>query len=273
MASIPPFDETHLEQICGVLAATDHGLTGSEIGSLLAQLGVTDDFPTATKRHRLFAALCNRQRADGCGNYVVAFIEKAMDPVRYLNHREKFENRRHALNDVLGFCGYAVGDDGNLRERQAVRTLDEAEERADKLRSELRRRGVHADVLRFCRAELIRSNYFHAVLEATKSVADKIRSRTGLTSDGAALIDQAFGIGSAGMPLLAFNSLRTETERNEQTGMMSLMKGMFSSFRNPTAHAPKISWAISEQDAMDLLSLASLLHRRIDDAVRTPRQP
>ncbi len=91
-------------------------------------------------------------------------------------------------------------------------------------------------------------------------------------SDGSVLIDQGFGIGSSGMPLLAFNSLRTDTERNEQTGMINLMKGMFSSFRNPTAHAPKISWSITEQDAMDLLSLASLLHRRIDTAIRTSRQ-
>jgi len=271
MAVIPSFDETHLEQICGVLGATSGGLTGSEIGSLLAQLGIKDDFPTDTKRRRLFAALCNRQRADGCGNYVVAFIQKAMDPVRYVNDRDGFEQRRHGLNHVLAFSGYALGEDGKLRLQQAVKTLDEAEERADKMRIELRRRHVHSDVLKFCRAELIRSNYFHAVLEATKSVADKIRVRTGLQSDGSALVDQAFGIGSAGMPLLALNTLQTETERNEQTGMMNLMKGMFSSFRNPTAHAPKISWTITEQDAMDLLSLASLLHRRIDNAVRTPR--
>jgi uncharacterized protein (TIGR02391 family) len=165
----------------------------------------------------------------------------------------------------------ARGDDGKVRRRDAARTLDEAEERAEKLRTELRRRGVHLDVLTFCRAELVRSNYFHAVLEATKSVADKIRVRTSLTIDGSPLVDQAFGLGNNGMPLLAFNSLRTETERSEQTGMMNLMKGMFSSFRNPTAHAPKIQWVVDAQDAMDLLSLASLLHRRIDAAVRTPR--
>lgn len=48
---------------------------------------------------------------------------------------------------------------------------------------------------------------------------------------------------------------------------MNLLKGMFGTFRNVTA--PKIHWNITEQDAMDLLTLCSLLHRRLDAAVRT----
>lgn len=139
------------------------------------------------------------------------------------------------------------------------------------MRAELRRRGVHADVLVFCRSELLQSNYFRAVFEATKSVADKIRSKTGLSSDGSELADQAFGLGKAGIPFLAFNTLQTDTERSEHSGLMNLIKGMFGAFRNVTAHAPKISWNMSEQDALDLLTVASFLHRRLDGTVRTPR--
>lgn len=73
------------------------------------------------------------------------------------------------------------------------------------------------------------------------------------------------------MPFLAFNALQTETERSEHSGLMNLMKGMFGAFRNVTAHAPKVSWAITEEDALDLLTIASLLHRRLDAAIRTPR--
>ena len=39
-------------------------------------------------------------------------------------------------------------------------------------------------------------------------------------------------------------------------------------FRNPTAHAEKIYWPIGEQDALDILSLVSLVHRKLDDARR-----
>ena len=33
-----------------------------------------------------------------------------------------------------------------------------------------------------------------------------------------------------------------------------------------TAHAPRIHWAMDKSDAEDLLSLASLVHRRLDSA-------
>jgi len=38
-------------------------------------------------------------------------------------------------------------------------------------------------------------------------------------------VDIAFGLGKVGMPFLAFNSLQTDTERSEQSGLMNLMKG------------------------------------------------
>ena len=52
---------------------------------------------------------------------------------------------------------------------------------------------------------------------------------------------------------------------------MNLFIGMFGTFRNVTAHGPKITWNITEQDALDLLTLISLLHRRLDATVPTGR--
>jgi len=268
MPIVPSFEEVHLEQLCRVLGDT---ATGTEISVMFRQLSIPDGDPSGTKWRRIFAALGDQQRRDGTGNRVVAFLYKAMNPVRFTKNHEAFEERRHELNQILSFCGYSLETNGKLRIQRAAQTLDEAGERAGRLRSELLRRGVHSDVLAFCRPEFIRSNYFHAVLEATKSVAEKIRQRTGLDTDGSELVDGAFALGKVGIPVLAFNSLRTESERSEQTGLINLMKGMFSAFRNPTAHAPKISWNVTEQDAFDLLTLASLLHRRIDSAVPTGR--
>ncbi|MGH9872909.1 MAG: TIGR02391 family protein [Pyrinomonadaceae bacterium] len=156
-----------------------------------------------------------------------------------------------------------------MRSVAVARTITEAEARASGLRRTLVERKVHQDVLRFCRAELLQDNYFHAVFEATKSVAEKIRQLTTLTSDGARLIDDAFGTGPAGYPRLVFNSLSTDSERSEHTGLMNLMKGVFGAFRNTVAHAPKIFWRVNEQDALDVLTTLSLIHRRLDGAVRT----
>jgi uncharacterized protein (TIGR02391 family) len=269
MARVPVFEDVILRAICDILGDTSSGLTGSEIGQLLQSCGINDPNPTQTKRHRLFEALHQQQHKDGCGNHVVAFIYAAMNPVRYTREHDLFTSRRSQLNQVLSFCGLGLGQDGKLRETRAASTLSEAQERANKLHRELVVRKVHPDVLRFCRAELLQDNYFHAVFEATKSVADKIREKSGLTTDGAKLVDQAFGFQTGNHPMLAFNALQTGTEISEHRGLMNLLKGLFGTFRNTTAHAPKIRWIIKEQDALDMLSLASLLHRRLDEAVRT----
>src|SRR5260370_17079725 len=98
---VSTFDETHLERLCMILADTNSGLTGSEIGRLLLQVGIEDGDPTGTKWKRLFFALCSRQRQDGCGNNWVRFIYAAMDPLRYTSEPEVFENRRPKLIQLL----------------------------------------------------------------------------------------------------------------------------------------------------------------------------
>ncbi len=271
MALVPLFDDAQLESICKVLADTRTGLTGTEITRLLRQCGITDTDPTISKWQRLYNALCQRQNQDRCGNHVALFIETAMAPARYVKTTDVFVERRSDLNEALSFCGISVGEDGKLRKGKTAHTLDEASARADRLRKALRDRGVHADVLRFCRAELLQSNCFHAVFEATKSVSEKIRTKSNLTTDGSDLVDKAFGLGESNCPVLAFNSLQTETERSEHRGLMNLIKGIFGVFRNVTAHAPRITWTINEQDALDLFVLASFIHRRLDGTVVVPK--
>src|SRR4051812_25507247 len=119
----------------------------------------------------------------------------------------------------------------------------------------------------FARRSSWRKNYFHAILEATKSIAHKLRSMTGLASDGASLVDSTFAVNS---PCLALNRLVTESEQSEQKGFCNLLKGIFGVFRNQTAHEPKITKTYTEQDALDLLTLVSYLHRRIDSSVPVP---
>ena len=120
----------------------------------------------------------------------------------------------------------------------------------------------------FCREELLADDYFHAVLEAVKSIADKIRTRTGLSDDGNTLIDRAL---AGELPMLVINPLKTESEKSEQKGFTNLLRGTFGMFRNTTAHEARIHWPIGKDDAEDLLSLVSLIHRRLDAAHMPPR--
>jgi len=258
-----PFRLGDIEALCKVLADTDIGLTGSEIGHTLAQIGVIDTDPTMTKWKRLYNALADNQNKRQDGNNVLAFIATALRPTRYTNNEENYESMLMGVNKVLAFHGLEFKDDGKFHTIKPVSTLAEAEKRAQKFTTSVSDRNLHKDLLHFCRAELLQDNYFHAVLEATKSVASKVRSLTELTSDGSKLIDDAFG---GTNPILKINAFKTDTEKSEQRGFTNLAKGLFGTFRNPTAHAPKIEWDLEEQDALDLFTLASYVLRRIDNS-------
>lgn len=204
VAPIPRFSEGALEQICRCLG---EAVTGSQITPLLADAGVSDSTGgSGTKWRRLHENLAERQRRDGAGNAVASVVQAVLDPVCFTGRPEEFELRRTELNQVLALSGLTLHDDGKLRQVTAARTLTEAQRRARNLQRTLRERGVHPDVLTACSAEILAENYFHTVLEATKSLAEKIRGRTGLGSDGARLADEAFGLGGKAMPAPRFRS-------------------------------------------------------------------
>jgi uncharacterized protein (TIGR02391 family) len=248
--------------ICRALGGA---VRGSQIPNLIAPLNAPEPAgqESATKWKRLFNAVATAQNRQRDGRPLLRLVGEVMAPVRFASQVE-FETHRTAVNERLFLSGYQVRIDGKLARTRRATTIGEAQQRADDLHAELSRRNVHPDVLRFCRAELMQQNYFHAVLEACKSVADKLRDLTGVDHDGTPLVEATCSLSSG--PRVAFNSLATEWERSEQTGLATLMKGLFSTFRNPTAHAPRVRWATSKADALDMFTLASMLHRRIDAA-------
>ena len=264
---IPPFPESHLKQLADIIG---NHLSHPEVSEILPRIGFTVPPKIKGPRwYRVQSALSEKQGRERCGNNILALVKEVVSPVRFIGRAEEQKEFVTSLNKVLSFSGYQVELDGTIRTSTPAKTVSEAQARADGLREKLRQRSVHPDVLSFCRAELLHYNYFHAVLEATKSVAEKIRQRTSLTCDGDDLVIAAFNIKT---PLLALNTLRTESEQSEQKGFANLLRGMFGTFRNPTAHAPKVTWRVNEQDALDLLTLVSYLHRRIDDAACVPIQ-
>lgn len=265
---VEPFAAQYLEAIAKVLGDTENGLTGSEIEHFLSECGVHDSTPSMTKWKRLYNALVEFQNVHRVGNHVVKFITRALAPSRYTAKPEIFRDRKDRLNAVLAFCGMAVGEDGTVRHASKAANLDQALERANRMKSQLQQRNVHDDVLAYCDAEIVARNYFHAVFEAMKSVSAKIRNMSGLTSDGAALVDGAFGLGPANQPLLAINALGSDTLLGEQRGFANLLKGLYGTVRNPLAHNPKIEWNMSEQDTLDILTTISLVHRKLDKAYK-----
>lgn len=124
-------------------------------------------------------------------------------------------------------------------------------------------------MLRYCTVELLKKNNFHASLEATKSVFERVRQMSGLSGDGATLIDAALSLGKSGAPIIAINDLASQTDRDEQTGFANLIKGLSGMFRNPVAHDPRALRTVTDTHLLELATALSLVHRRLDVATVT----
>lgn len=262
----PPIKGEILESICKVIADTNDGLTGTEIRKILGDSRIEDVDPNNTKWKRLYNAFVTFQNNNQLSNNILTFIQKALAPARFIGRQAEFEDLRYEINKPLSFLGLELRDSGKFAKTSISTTISEAERKASRLKNKLQKRNAHTDIFKYCKAELLADNYFHSVFEAVKSVADKIRSKTGLTEDGGVLVDKAFSVNA---PLIKINDLSNETEKSEHKGFANLLKGIFGMFRNTTAHAPKIKWEIHEADALDLMSTVSLIHRRLDNS--TPR--
>lgn len=257
----PPIDGGVLEGISRILGDTNGGLTGPEIGKFLAEVGIQDIDSANTKWKRLFNAFVGYQNKAKISNNILKFINKSMSPARFIGKNEQFEDMRFELNKRLSFIGMELLQSGKFKGINSSTTISEAEQKASRFKSKLEQRNAHFKIYEYCKSELLAENYFHSVFEAVKSVAETIRQKTGLTQDGSELVDIAFSIKS---PLIRINDLDTETKESEQKGLANLIKGIFGMFRNTTAHAPKIIWEINEDDALDIMSTISLIHRRIE---------
>ena len=274
----PAIDESIVRSLTEVLGHTEGGLTNREIDELLVAARIPDPTPparpgtyvTISKRDRLYNALVGQQRRDGCGNAVLAFVAKALSPVRFHDSPGALDSLCAEVNVPLAFAGYYVDDAGKLHTKRQAETLSEARRRAMQLRSQLVDRGAHPRLLSYCVSEIDDDNYFHAVLEGSKSLADEVRRRTGRTDDGVQLIDAVFETGKRGHPLLALTSMSTDTERSRQSGLANSLRGVFGSLRNPSAHEPKIKSTMTEQDAVDELGHMSFLHRQLDECHEIP---
>ena len=252
-------------QIQGIAQLLGGCGTGNDITRIFDSCGILDKSGESTKWRRLYNVFVDLQNQDRCANRVLDFIRSFLSPVRFVGRKDDFDEYLSSLNEYLSFSGIELGADGDYRRQQVARTLDEAEQRVQRIRFKFKDRLLHPEVLKYCRTELMQDNYFHAVFEATKGLAQRIRDISGYQADGAFLVDRVF---SVDRPLLKVNSLSTETEKSQHKGLAALLKGCFGAIRNPLAHEPKILWS-GEDDAADYLSLISLLHRKLDDCVRT----
>ncbi|WP_233411956.1 hypothetical protein [Paraburkholderia kururiensis] len=102
------FSLSQLEAIADALGDTADGLTGPEIGLLLANARIGDVAPGITKRKRLLNAFVSCKNELSHRRNILAFIRFAMKPERYARASERFEPMRAHLNRSLAFVALQV---------------------------------------------------------------------------------------------------------------------------------------------------------------------
>ena len=106
-----------------------------------------------------------------------------------------------------------------------------------------------------------------SVEEAFKYINNLVKQRTGLASDGADLMNRAFSLNA---PLLRLSELRTQSQKDQQTGYMMMLGGAMTGVRNPRAHQHR--HLDDPHAALELLCFANHLARQIRIATRTRRR-
>ena len=273
-------DQQQLKAICDILAHTSQGLTKSELTLLLGQCNIAsvDDGSRRSstsyqfglnKRDWLYNCLVNELNKSHSFVKVFIFIKAALNPALYTTSekREKYFHLLEETNKVLLLVGLSVDPNGRLIETVPAESLTEVDIRVNRLTKALYDRAIHSEVKKYCVKDYLRADYYDAVFEASKGLAERVREISGLTTDGGNLFQTAF---STNDPYLFINLMETESERSEFIGLKELLQSIFHLVRNPAAHTPKVNWKTDETKALDILTLISFAHKYLDECHRIP---
>lgn len=230
---LPPLSAATLEAISKVF-----DLTHPEITHELAKANIYDYSPGIAKWKRLYNAFVNFQNINQCSNNILTFCKNYFQPQRFINKDPNlFEEQRIKFNLAIGFDGWEIAKDGSLNHISCTKTIDDATERSNYLVSELKKRGTHQQVFKYCTPEILSQDYFHVIEEAIKGLFNRIKELSSCyTEDGAVLIDKVM---SEKNPCILINKFSTKSEISEHKGFGTLLKSLYSLFRNPEAHSPR----------------------------------
>lgn len=257
---IPHLSLSALETIAKIIGDR---YTGSEITVFFRKVG----FPQiihdgSTKWRFVFSALESLQREPYGDANIAKILEMLCNPQEFFGKPEVYNEVVEGIDEILGFYGLLV-------DRKVGKLVV-----SEKARAELRRREsaeaqvfdarkLHHEVIKHGRDLFVQGRHFHAVFECCKAFDRAVASKSQIDEHGEKLMGMALNLSGP----LKLNSQRSQSEINEQEGIMHLCKGLMRAIRNPEAHEPELDWPINQQDALDILSLISFLYRKLEAAV------
>ncbi|WP_409433174.1 TIGR02391 family protein [Litorimonas sp. RW-G-Af-16] len=123
-------------------------------------------------------------------------------------------------------------------------------------------RNIHPEIRKHSLALFDDGHYSQATFEAFKYIDNRVKKICNVSATGEKLMMTAFNEGS---PLVRLNNLSNDSEKDEQRGYRFIFAGSVAAIRNPRGH--EVNLPETTDTCLDHLSFASLLLRRIDNAV------
>ncbi|MFF5085041.1 TIGR02391 family protein [Actinoplanes sp. NPDC000266] len=177
-------------------------------------------------------------------------------------HTGPDDELRTTIIDQLARQGWYLADD-----RLVVGEPAAGKRVSSPVLREARLAALHPQVVAAAKPYLRSGHHAAAVFESMKAVVNRVKSATGLDRDGVDLMNRAF---SPHAPMLVLGGSETTTQRNVQAGYRELFVGAVQAIRNPPAHEAMGTMDVNE--AFELLNLASLLMRLLDNAMPSPER-
>lgn len=118
---------------------------------------------------------------------------------------------------------------------------------------------IHPRIFALCSALFRDGHHSQAVFDASKALINFVKEKSGRHDlDGVGLMTEVF---SPNKPILRFNDLVDQSDKDEQQGMMHLFMGAALAVRNPRGHSFPSD---SPDEAVEFIGFLSLLASRLD---------
>jgi uncharacterized protein (TIGR02391 family) len=260
---VQPFQPEAIEQLAQIIG---DNYSGTEITRLFRRAGFPQIVHDGTTKWRFVDRALNdlQTRSGNRPHSTIKVIEALCNPQQYVEQRDRFDSVLQHVNAVLEFYGCRVRQDGKVvATGERVSTVRQTKT-PDEIAFDAR--GFHSQVVMHARSHFARGSYFHAVFECCKAFDTAVRDNTHIDKSGQPLMSAAMNPNGP----LKLNSQRTQSEKDEQEGVMYLCMGLMNAVRNPQAHEPELNWPMTREDALDALALLSFLFRKLEHAMVVP---
>jgi len=159
------------------------------------------------------------------------------------------------MTDTLAFLRYRVS---KLSQNPYLNVEDEDSDAIHPFDE----RNIHPEIRKHSLALFDDGHYSQATFEAFKYVDNRVKKAARVNLTGEKLMMAVF---SEDTPKISLNGLTTTSDKDEQRGYRFIFAGSVIAIRNPRGH--EVNHPETTDACLDHLSLASLLLRRVDQAI------